>query len=220
MHVRRDGYLGIAPLPGGITNVCVVRDYASARATGAGAGLETPPDKGDYKRDAEAFVGAGLQTRPRGENRGVIERAIASDPVLRGRFTSARPVSDAVVLGPLGVDARGAGCPGMLLAGDAAGFVDPMTGDGLRFALAGGVLAADAALAEIETGVPQHHALLSARRRAFAGKWRINRALRTLVGSPRGVTLAAAITTRWNTPVRTIIAIAGDVSLALESGTP
>ncbi|HTM05477.1 MAG TPA: FAD-dependent monooxygenase [Vicinamibacterales bacterium] len=186
MHVRRDGYLGIAPLPDGIANVCVVRDYTVARATGAG----------------------------------VIERAIASESALRDRFTSARPVSDAVVLGPLGVDARAAGCPGMLLAGDAAGFVDPMTGDGLRFALAGGMLAAQSALREIETGVPQHQALLTARRGAFAGKWRINRALRALVGSPRGVTLAAAIATHWNTPVRSLIAIAGDVSLAVEGGTP
>ena len=34
--------------------------------------------------------------------------------------------------------------PGLLLAGDAAGFIDPMTGDGLRFAFAGARLAADA----------------------------------------------------------------------------
>jgi hypothetical protein len=35
---------------------------------------------------------------------------------------------------------------GLLVAGDAAGFVDPMTGDGLRFAVRGGELVADAAL--------------------------------------------------------------------------
>ena len=220
MHVRRGGYLGIAPLPDGIANVCVVREYTAAAA--AGAGLKTRPygdhDYGDHDaHDADAFVGAALQPRPR--RCGVIERAIASEPVLRERFTSARAISDAVVLGPLGVDARAAGCPGMLLAGDAAGFVDPMTGDGLRFALAGGVLAAHAVMRELETGVPQHDALLAARRGAFAGKWRINRALRALVGSPRGVTLAAAIATRWNTPVRSLIAIAGDVSLALNGGT-
>ena len=34
------------------------------------------------------------------------------------------------------------GAPGLLLAGDAAGFIDPMTGDGLRFAVRGGELAA------------------------------------------------------------------------------
>ena len=39
------------------------------------------------------------------------------------------------MLGPMAVDAPAAGEPGLLLAGDAAGFIDPMTGDGLRFAL-------------------------------------------------------------------------------------
>jgi flavin-dependent dehydrogenase len=189
MHVRRDGYLGIAPLPDGIVNVCLVRDL------GRGA---------DLVRSARASL----------------ERlAPLEDAALRGRFRTARRISDPVVLGPLGVDARAAGCPGMLLAGDAAGFVDPMTGDGLRFALAGGVLAADCAVRELDTGMPQHHALLAARRRAFGSKWRINRALRALVASPHGVTLAAAIATRWDSPVRSLIAIAGDVSLALE-GVP
>ena len=60
------------------------------------------------------------------------------------------------VLGPLAVNARAAGCPGLLLAGDAAGFVDPMTGDGLRFALRGGELAAQAALDELASGQPAY----------------------------------------------------------------
>ena len=42
--------------------------------------------------------------------------------------------------------------PGLLLAGDAAGFVDPMTGDGLHLALRGGWLAAGEALHALETG--------------------------------------------------------------------
>ena len=46
----------------------------------------------------------------------------------------------------MAVDAQAAGEPGLLLAGDAAGFIDPMTGDGLRFALAGAELAAAVAL--------------------------------------------------------------------------
>ena len=31
MHVRRDGYVGIAPLPGGIANVCVVKELDRLR---------------------------------------------------------------------------------------------------------------------------------------------------------------------------------------------
>ena len=78
--------------------------------------------------------------------------------------------------------------PGLLLAGDAAGFIDPMTGDGLRFALRGAELAAIETLQALEHGGAEAHIrLLAARRREFAGKWRFNRALRALVGSPRSL---------------------------------
>jgi flavin-dependent dehydrogenase len=66
-----------------------------------------------------------------------------------------------------------------------------MTGDGLRFAVRGGELAADAALDALAHGWAGVHARqATARRRAFAGKWRFNRALRALVASPRAVDLA------------------------------
>ena len=62
------------------------------------------------------------------------------------------------MLGPLAVETTGAGLPGLLLAGDAAGFIDPMTGDGLRIAMRGGELAAAAALealgAREQTSIP------------------------------------------------------------------
>jgi geranylgeranyl reductase family protein len=146
-----------------------------------------------------------------------LERALAADLLLRGRFAHARRVSEVTVLGPLAVEAHAAGRSGLLLAGDAAGFVDPMTGDGLRFALRGGVLAAEHALHEMETGVAQHALLATARRREFAGKWRVNRALRTLVGSPAGVVCAARLAAWWDLPVRSLVALAGDVALAREA---
>jgi flavin-dependent dehydrogenase len=183
MHVRTDGYTGVAGLGGGITNVCVVREI-------------------------------GSRGQPRIPPRDVIARALAADPVLRERFVRARQVSAVASLGPLAVEARAAGCPGLLLAGDAAGFVDPMTGDGLRFALRGGELAAEAALFELQTGLPAHQRLDAFRRREFSGKWRLNRALRALVAWPRGVRLAAAVSACWPLPVRYLIGVAGDVPLA------
>ena len=104
----------------------------------------------------------------------------------------ATQVSPVTVLGPLAVDARAAGCPGLLLAGDAAGFVDPMTGDGLRFALRGGELAAQAALDELASGQPAFVRLGAQRQREFSMKWRINRALRVMVGSPRALDVGRA----------------------------
>ena len=89
-----------------------------------------------------------------------------------------------------------------------------MTGDGLRFALRGGELAAHAALWELNTGVPAHGRLRAARHHEFSGKWRVNRALRRLVASPRGVRLSAAVAARWSTPIRFLVGVAGDVHLA------
>jgi flavin-dependent dehydrogenase len=157
-------------------------------------------------------VGPGLLDRVPPDQ--IIARALSSDPALRDRFARARQISRVSSLGPLAVEARAAGCPGLLLAGDAAGFVDPMTGDGLRFALRGGELAAESALFELQTGIPAHPSLDQARRREFKGKWRINRALRALAGSPAGVRIAAAISAHWALPVRYLIGIAGDIPLA------
>jgi flavin-dependent dehydrogenase len=179
MHVRPDGYIGVAPVPGGLVNLCVVRHLHSA----------------GFRMNAEKTLAA----------------AIESDGRLRERFSRARRVSPIATLGPLAVNARAAGCSGLLLAGDAAGFIDPMTGDGLRFALRGAQLAAAAALHELDTGQPAHADLRRARVREFRVKWAVNRALRALVGSPRAVGLATSLSTRWPHPVRFLIAVAGDV---------
>ena len=168
MHIRRGAYIGVAPLPGGLTNVSVVTD------------------------------GHGALPTPRAEQQAIVRRALEADAVLRDRFAGATQVSPVTVMGPLAVNARAAGCPGLLLAGDAAGFVDPMTGDGLRFALRGGELAAQAALDELASGQPAFVRLGVQRRREFQVKWRINRALRAMVGSPRALEFAAAASAWWS----------------------
>jgi flavin-dependent dehydrogenase len=144
----------------------------------------------------------------------MMAEALSIDPVLAERCRGAAPVGPASILGPLAVDCTASGCPGLLLAGDAAGFIDPMTGDGLRFALRGGELAAHAALAELATGRPAHRDLSSSRRREFAAKWRFNRALRHLVSSPRAVRLAARVSSYWPFPFEALVAVAGDLRLA------
>jgi flavin-dependent dehydrogenase len=183
MHVRPDGYVGVAPLPDGLTNVSVVRDERS--------GLRAPRD----------------------DQQSLVRNALTADRELRDRFAGAIQVTPVTVMGPLAVDARASGCPGLLLAGDAAGFVDPMTGDGMRFALRGGELAAQAALQELATGQPAFVQLGGWRSREFSTKWRINRALRAIVGSPRALDLASVISRRWSAPVEYLIRVAGDVNL-------
>jgi flavin-dependent dehydrogenase len=142
-----------------------------------------------------------------------LRQVLHSDPELSARFANARAAGAPVMLGPMAVDASGAGEPGLLLAGDAAGFIDPMTGDGLRFALMGAELAA-AIVTEIFDGslsIERAHLELADRRRdAFQTKWRFNRALRSLVSSPASVTVAAATATVLPSLFSRMIRYAGD----------
>lgn len=142
----------------------------------------------------------------------VLLSAIRSDAMLRDRFALARVLAPPVVLGPLAVDAARPGAPGLLLAGDAAGFIDPMTGDGLRFAIRGGELAADVALAAFAGRLASPHtALARRRRREFARKWRFNRVVRALVARAPAVEIASAAASFVPSVVRRAVGYAGDV---------
>jgi len=145
----------------------------------------------------------------------IVNTAVRSDSVLAERFSRARQVSEVSSLGPLAVNCRAAGYPGLLLAGDAAGFIDPMTGDGLRFAMRGGELAAEAALRELSSGEPACDDLQRAREREFTSKWRVNRGLRALVASPRAVGVATQVARGWKAPVRMLVRIAGDIDTGI-----
>jgi menaquinone-9 beta-reductase len=178
MHVRRGRYIGISPMPDGLTNACVVTADRSAL------------------RDPAALLCS----------------AVRQDSLLADRFTTARPIGPPVCLGPLAIENRAIGMPGLLLAGDAAGFIDPMTGDGLRFACRGAELAARAALSSLESGSRDVHlALDRARRAEFAAKWRFNRALRALVRSPRAMRVMAASVTWAPSIAERMIRYAGDL---------
>ena len=180
MHVRAGRYLGVAPLPGGLANGCLVTcDRAILRATNP------------------------------------LMAAMRSDVQIADRFARAELLSAPTVLGPLALEAIAAGAPGLLLAGDAAGFIDPMTGDGLRFAFRGAELAAEQALRVLADGWQEAHVRLLARRqREFARKWRFNRSLRALAASPIAVRAAGVGASLSPALIRRTICYAGDVGLA------
>jgi flavin-dependent dehydrogenase len=147
----------------------------------------------------------------------LIDRRLAEDALLSPRFDGARRLGDPQVLGPMAVDATMPGRPGLLLAGDAAGFIDPMTGDGIRLALAGGDLASRVALEILNgrTAMDEGPARLRRlRRSAFAQKWGFNRALRRLVAAPSGVAAAAALARVWPGAFTAMIRYAGDCPAA------
>jgi flavin-dependent dehydrogenase len=190
MHIRRGRYIGVAPLGSGISNVCLVLPWSGmGGAEPAACDFRNPP--------------------------GLLRNAIAAEPALRDRFGGRAPLRTPIMLGPLAVDVVREDMAGLLLAGDAAGFIDPMTGDGLRFAVRGGELAAAAALDALEHGWNGVHARLrAAREREFASKWRFNRTLRTLVSSRAGVR-AASVGARFAPGiVRRLIVEAGDAKAA------
>jgi menaquinone-9 beta-reductase len=181
MHLRAHHYIGVAPLPGGLANVCLVTaDRQRLRCAQA-----------------------------------LLDQTLGTDRVLAGRFASARMVTSPVTLGPLAVDAAGAGTAGLVLAGDAAGLIDPMTGDGLRFALRGGELAAAEILRSLESGdLNAHLRLARARRREFGRKWRFNRLLRTWSASAPAVHLGSVAAHLVSWPVARLVLYAGDVDAA------
>ncbi len=145
---------------------------------------------------------------------GVIRTAIEADPELRDRFGGARFDAPVSVLGPLSVASRGCGVDGLLLAGDAAGFIDPMTGDGLHLAMRGGLLAAGAARDALESGDTSAAVarLAAARDQLLSRKLRFNRTLRNLVEAPAAVTVAAWAARVAPGAVRWAVRYAGDAA--------
>jgi flavin-dependent dehydrogenase len=144
---------------------------------------------------------------------------VRAEPMLRERFEHAEIAGPLTMLGPLAVDVPVAGMQGLLLAGDAAGFVDPMTGDGLRFAIRGAELAAEVAQQCLEEPTFEGFRTLTDRRaREFGVKYRFNRGLRGLVSSDTGVRAGTFGARVAPAVLRRIIRYAGDESLARVRG--
>jgi flavin-dependent dehydrogenase len=161
MHIGRPGYVGLGPIGGGLTTVALVLPATLAHA-------------------GERLRADGLLPE--------LERF----PGLRGRFAQACIVRPMLVTGPFAHWARSAVAPGggALLVGDAADFFDPFTGQGLYSALRGAELAAATLVPALADGGPEPLSAAAlapygtARRRAFAGKWVLERLISIGVGWP------------------------------------
>jgi menaquinone-9 beta-reductase len=149
MRVFRDGYVGIAPVPGGRVNVGIVLGGSWARRL-AHDGAEAVADD----------VVAGVP---------VLDGAAGSPPDPAAWRHGAR-LDRVAGASPLGHRvARRAG-DRWLLVGDAAGFLDPFTGEGLHRAVASADLGARAAHAAIRGDRRALAAYDHAMRRRFASK--------------------------------------------------
>lgn len=158
MYVGTGGYVGLNPLGGGRTSVALVVPAAHA---GAARGR------------AEDFFLERLEDFPdvarRVEHSRVVRRVLATGPFAAW---SGRTVAD-----------------GAALVGDAADFFDPFTGEGIHCALRGAELLSDHAVRALDGAGAVSAAALAgyrrARRRAFAGKWAVERLVGYGMGLPR-----------------------------------
>ena len=114
-----------------------------------------------------------------------LERSLATLPGVAALLEGARRVGPVRGVGPLARRVRRVAGPGYLLVGDAAGFLDPFTGEGVCRALRGAELAANATERALQRddGVPEGYEW--ARRATFADKERLVRLIQLFLGSPR-----------------------------------
>lgn len=113
---------------------------------------------------------------------------LSAYPRVREMLGGARPLNAVRVLGPLACRATRVAGDGFLLVGDAAGYYDPMTGEGVYQALRGAELAAKTVAEALSNGGPTAKALgrYAVRYcREFAPKDRVCRLLQHIVCRPR-----------------------------------
>ncbi len=170
LHVSDGGYVGLGPVGSGVTTVALVVPLAAVRLGGRGG--RGGRGARDYRRtffdELERFPG------------------------LAGRFDRRSLVREVLVTGPFAQWARTPVAPGggAILVGDAADFFDPFTGQGIHTALRGAELVAECLIPVLtsrgESPVSRRDLApyARARRRAFLGKWLLERLIAVGVGSP------------------------------------
>jgi geranylgeranyl reductase family protein len=145
--------------------------------------------------NAAMVVDLGRFARRSGSVEQFFDAELRAYPAMRERVAVARRVSPVRGVAPLARRVRQAYGDGFVLAGDAAGFLDPFTGEGIYDALRGGELAAEAIAAALErcdTSAAGLAGYAAARRRAFAEKRRAAWLVQGFLRSPRLLDYAVA----------------------------
>jgi flavin-dependent dehydrogenase len=193
LHFGGAGYVGLNPVGSDVTNV----------------GLVVPVEHAAQARSGlEAFFYRTLGAFP-----GVAER------VARGAL--AGPI---LATGPFAARSSRVTTRGALLVGDAADFFDPFTGDGIHSALRGAELILETMVPTLSGSGPVTAEALGEyrrmRRRAFAGKWIMERLVGYAMYFPRVFERGIARLGRRESMAHTMVGVAGGFVPAREALNP
>lgn len=134
-------------------------------------------------------------------------------PHLARRLAGAERVAPVRALGPLAHRVTPPRAGGVLLVGDAAGFYDPFTGEGVFTALRSAELAAETIVGALRAGDVSAAALGAyerARRAAFDGKARLTRALQAVISHRRLATWVCRALARRPAALDALLGVVGD----------
>jgi menaquinone-9 beta-reductase len=135
----------------------------------------------------ELNVGMALPLGGRGGSLARFEATLAGMPAVAARLAGSRRLTPIRGAAPIGQRVAETAGPGWLLVGDAAGFIDPFTGEGIYRALRSARAAATALTAQAgandELGAVAA-AYRAARRRAFASKDALTWMIQAMLAAP------------------------------------
>jgi flavin-dependent dehydrogenase len=155
-----------------------------------------------------------------GDLEGFYRATLRRWPRIAERLARASLTETPRAIGPLALEARRVSAPGAALVGDAAGFYDPFTGEGVTLALRGAEILADVADGWLRGGASLAE---YDRRRAEAtrDKFRLNRLLQRVVAWPAVANGVARRLARRKDLADRLVGIAGDfvpARTALDAG--
>jgi geranylgeranyl reductase family protein len=185
MCVGNQGYCGIAPLSKTTANVTFVVDQTQMQEAGG---------------DLEGFYRTSIRR---------------SWPAIAERLQTASLLAPPASIGPLALVARRVSAPGAVLVGDAAGFYDPFTGEGVTLALRTAELAASVCVSALSRpGAPDTSPYERARDEATRAKFLLNRLIQRIVTWPHLANAMARRLGRRPDLADRLVGIAGDLDPA------